>query len=66
MKIFRLIVECEVEDDIELVIGAVTGLDSFDGHCTVDLEVVNKHDPTEEVGENDDKENDDEKENDSE
>lgn len=42
MKVFRLTVEFEFEDDLNLVIGAVTGLDHFDGAVNVYLETVEK------------------------
>lgn len=43
MKVFRLTVEFEFEDDLNLVIGAVTGLDHFDGAVAIYLETVEKH-----------------------
>ena len=58
MKVFRLIVECDVEDDLDLVIGAVTGLDHFDGKIQVSIELVEKYipqeNPNDEDGENKD------------
>ncbi len=42
MKVFRLTVEFELEDDLNLVIGAVTGVDHFDGTVHVSLEHVEK------------------------
>jgi len=53
VKVFRLIVEFEVEDDLNLVIGAVTGVDHFDGTVKVRLEHVEIFDPKEDDDAND-------------
>lgn len=47
MKVFRLTVEFEFEDDLNLVIGAVTGVDHFDGTVHVSLERVEKFEGSE-------------------
>lgn len=53
MKVFRLMIEFEVQDDLNLVVGAVTGVDQFDGTVHVYLDTVDKFSAEEDNNAND-------------
>ena len=47
MEVFRFIIECEVEDDFDLVFGALDGIERFSKHVQISIELVEKIDPKE-------------------
>lgn len=47
MEVFRFIIECEVEDDFDLVFGALDGIERFSKHVQIRIELVEKIDPKE-------------------
>lgn len=47
MEVFRFIIECEVEDDFDLVFGALHGIERFSKHVQIRIELVEKIDPKE-------------------
>jgi len=47
MKVFRIVIECDVEDDFDLVFGALNGIEHFSEHVHFGIELVEKIDPKE-------------------
>lgn len=47
MNVFRVIIECDVEDDFDLVFGALNGIEHFSEHVHFGIELVEKIDPKE-------------------
>jgi hypothetical protein len=50
VKIFRIVIECDVEDDFDLVFGAVNGIEHFSDHVHFAIELVETFDPEESDG----------------
>lgn len=47
MKVFRIVIECDVEDDFDLVFGALNGIEHLSNHVHFAIELVEKIDPKE-------------------
>ncbi len=47
MKVFRIVIECDVEDDFDLVFGALNGIEHFSENVHFAIELVEKIDPKE-------------------
>lgn len=47
MKVFRIVIECDVEDDFDLVFGALNGIEHFSDQVHFTIELVEKIDPKE-------------------
>jgi hypothetical protein len=47
MNVFRIVIECDVEDDFDLVFGALNGIEHFSNSVRFAIELVEKIDPKE-------------------
>jgi len=47
MRVFRIVIECDVEDDFDLVFGALDGIEHFSDRVHFGIELVEKIDPKE-------------------
>ncbi len=52
MKVFRIVIECDVEDDFDLVFGALNGIEHFSDQVHFTIELVEKIDPKESDNDN--------------